>query len=185
MDTTLMPGVRVPPLVPLRGRAAAIPTVGLPAVAGSTDVERGAAARPAAPHRAPQRGSGAHACSPPRLRRVRRRWETGRTAWEDGGASPGGLRSRAHGSRRRRDRTRSRPSGRARVGVKSAARAGVASGHGGQRMPCLPGAGPAVVDRILVPEDRGPAVARRGIPAQRHLRVARLRPQIAAARRAW
>ena len=37
--------------------------------------------------------------------------------------------------------------------------------------------GLAAVDRILVPEDRGPAVARRGIPAQRHLRVARLRPQ--------
>ena len=58
----------------------------------------------------------------------------------DGGANPGGLRSRAHGSRRCRDRTRSRPTGRARVGVKSAARAGGASGHGGRRIPCLLGA---------------------------------------------
>ena len=113
-----MPGVRVPPLVPLRGRAAAIPTVGLPPVAGPTEGEHRLAPRPAAPHRAPQPGFGAHAWPPlpRRRRRVRRRrgvtWETDRPAWEAGGASPGGLRSRAHGARRRRERTRSRdPSG--------------------------------------------------------------------------
>ena len=37
----LMPGVRVPPLAALRGRAAAIPTVGLPPVAGPTDEDNG------------------------------------------------------------------------------------------------------------------------------------------------
>ena len=53
-----MPGVRVPPLVPLRGRAAAIPTVGLPPVARPTEGEHRLAPRPAAPHRAPQPGCG-------------------------------------------------------------------------------------------------------------------------------
>ena len=136
----LMPRIRALPLAPLRGRAAGLPTVGLPPVARPTEGEHRRAPRPAAPHRAPQPGSGAHACPPRRRRRVRRRWETRRTAWGDGGANPGGLRSRAHGSRRCRDRTRSRPTGRARVGVKRAARAGVASGHGGRRISCLPGA---------------------------------------------
>ena len=43
----LMPRGRVPPLLPLRGRAAALPTVGLPAVAGPTDEEhRPAPCRP-------------------------------------------------------------------------------------------------------------------------------------------
>ncbi len=37
---------------------------------------------------------------------------------------------------------------------------------------------PAVVDRILVPEDRGTAVARRGIPGQHHLLVARHPTQV-------
>ena len=136
----LMPRVRALPLAPLRGRAAGLPTVGLPPPAGPTDGEHRRAPRPAAPHRAPQPGSGAHAGPPRRRRRVRRRWETRRTAGGDGGANPCGLRSRAQGSRRCRDRTRSRPTGRARVGVKSAARAGGASGHGGRRIPCLPGA---------------------------------------------
>ena len=72
-------------------------------------------------------GAGAHA-GPPRYRgRGRRRrggtGETDRPAWEDGGARPGGLRSRAHGSRRRRDRTRARRSGRTAVGVKRSGRA--------------------------------------------------------------
>ena len=49
--------------------------------------------------------------------------ETDRQAWEDGGARPGGRRSRAHGASRLRDRQRSKPSGRARVGVKISARA--------------------------------------------------------------
>ena len=112
-----MPGVRVPPLVPLRGRAAAIPTVGLPPVARPTEGEHRLAPRPVAPHRAPQPGFGAHAWPPRprRRRRVRRRrgvtGETDRPAWEAGGARPGGLRSRTHGSRRRRDRTRSRTLG--------------------------------------------------------------------------
>ena len=140
----LMPRVRALPLAPLRGRAAGLPTVGLPPVARPTEGEHRRAPRPAAPHRAPPLGSGAHAGPPQRLRRVRGRrgvtGETDRPVGEDGGASSGGLRSRAHGSRRCRDRTRSRPTGRARVGVKSAARAGVASGHGGRRIPCLPGA---------------------------------------------
>ena len=143
-QAALMPRGRLPPLFPLRGRAAAIPTVGLPPVAGPTEVEHRPAPRPAAPHRAPQPGSGARACLPRRRRRVRRRrgvtGETDRTAGEDGGASPRGLRSRGHGSRRRSDRTQLRPSGGARVGVKISARAGVESGHGGRLIPCLPGA---------------------------------------------
>ena len=137
----LMPGVRVPPLAALRGRAAAIPTVGLPPVAGPTEEEHRPAPRPAAPHRAPRHGSGHRAGTPRRLRRVRRRrgvtGETDRPAWADGGARPGVRRSRTHGSRRRRDRTPSRASGRARVGVKISARAVVASGHGARRRRCL------------------------------------------------
>ena len=137
----LMPGVRVPPVVPLRGRAAVIPTVGLPPVAGPTEGEHRPAPRPAAPHRAPRHGSGHRPGTPRRLRRVRRRrgvtGETDRPAWADGGARPGVRRSRTHGSRRRRDRTPSRASGRARVGVKISARAGVASGHGARRRRCL------------------------------------------------
>ena len=104
----LMPGVRVPPLLPLRGRATAISTVDLPPPAGPTDGEHRLAPRPAAPHRAPPLGSGAHAGPSQRLRRVRGRravrGETDRAAGEDGGARPGGLRSRAHESRRLRDR---------------------------------------------------------------------------------
>ena len=122
----LMPGVRLPPLVPLRGRAAVIPTVGLPPVAGPTEREHRPAPRPAAPHRAPRHGSGHRPGTPPRLRRVRRRrgvtGETDRPAGADGGARPGVRRSRTHGSRRLRDRRPSRPSGRARVGVKISAR---------------------------------------------------------------
>ena len=118
-QAALMPRVRAPPLVPLRGRAAVIPTVGLPPVAGPTDVEHRPAPRPAAPHRAPRHGSGHRPCTPRRRRMVRRRrgvtWETDPAAWEDGGARPGGRRSAAHGSRRLRDRTPSRPSGLARV----------------------------------------------------------------------
>ena len=44
------------------------------------------------------------------------RGETDRPAWEDGSTRPGGLRSRVHGSRRPRDRTRASPSGRACAG---------------------------------------------------------------------
>ena len=104
----LMPRVRALPLAPLRGRAAGLPTVGLPPPAGPTEGEHRRAPRPAAPHRAPPLGSGAHAGPPQRLRRVRGRrgvtGETDRPAGEDGGASFGGLRSRAHESRRLRDR---------------------------------------------------------------------------------
>ena len=143
----LMLGGRPPPLEALRGLAADRPTVGLPPPAGPTDGEHRPAPRPAAAHRAPPRGSGAHAGPPRRRRRVRRRrdgtGEIDRPAWEDGGASPGGLRSRAHGARRRRDRTRSRPSGRARVGVTRSAREGVASGHGGCRGDAAAGGAPA------------------------------------------
>ncbi len=135
----LMPRGRAPPLVPLRGRAATIPTVGLPPVAGPTEVEHRPAPRPAAAQRQPQRGFGDHARSPPRLRRMRGRpgvtWETDRTAWEDGRARPGGLRSRAHGSRRLRDRKRSRPSRRAPVGVKISASEFVESGLGDLPIP--------------------------------------------------
>ncbi len=120
-QAALMPRVRAAPLTALRGRTAVIPTVRLPPVAGPTDVEHRPAPRPAAPHRAPRRGSGHRPCTPRRRRMVRRRrgaaWETGRPAWEDGGARPGGRRSRTHGSRRLRDRTPSRPSGLARVCV--------------------------------------------------------------------
>ena len=112
-QAALMPRVRLPPLVPLRGRAAVIPTVRLPPVAGPTDGEHRPAPRPAAPHRAPRHGSGHRPGTPRRLRRVRRRrgvtGETDRPAWADGGARPGGRRSRTHGSRRLRDRTTSRP----------------------------------------------------------------------------
>ena len=124
----LMLGGRPPPLVPLRGLAAARPTVGLPPPAGPTEVEHRPAPRPAAAQRAPPRGSGSHAWPPlpRRRRRVRRRrggtGETDRQAWEDGGARPGGRRSRAHGASRLRDRQRSKPSRRARVGVKISAR---------------------------------------------------------------
>ena len=96
----LMPGVRVPPVLPLRGRATVVPTVGLPPVAGPTEEEHRPAPRPAAPHRAPQRGSGHRPCPPRRRRRVRRRrgvtGETDPAAWEEGGARPGVRRSRAH-----------------------------------------------------------------------------------------
>ena len=120
-QAALMPRVRAPPLLPLRGRAAAIPTVGLPPVAGPTDVEHRPAPRPSAPHRSPHHGSGHRPCTPRRLRMVRRRrgatGETDRTAGEDAGARPGGRRSRTHGSRRLRDRKKSRPSGMARICV--------------------------------------------------------------------
>ena len=132
----LMLGGRPPPLEALRGLAADRPTVGLPPPAGPTEAKHLAVPRPAAPHRAPPHSSGDHAGPPPRLRRVRGRrgvrGETDRTAGEDGGARPGGLRSRAHGSSRLRDRTRSRPSGRARVGVKISAGEFGESGHGGR-----------------------------------------------------
>ncbi len=86
--------------------------------------------------------------------------ETDRTAGEDGGASPPGLRSRGHGSRRRRDRTQLRPSGEARVGVKISARAGVESGHGGRLIPCLPGAhGAAAATGLIKPKN-----GRRDVP---------------------
>ena len=128
----LMPRVRLPPLTALRGRAAARPTVGLPPVAGPAEGEHRPAPRPAAPHRAPQPGSGAH--TGPRHRRRRGgTGETDRPAGADGGARPGGRRSRVHGSRRPRDRTSTRPSGRTAVGGKISARAGVASGHGDPR----------------------------------------------------
>ena len=140
-QAALMPRVRLPPLVPLRGRAAARPTVGLPAVAGPTDGKHRPAPRPAAPHRAPRHGSGHRPCTPRRLRRVRRRrgvtGETDRPAWADGGARPGERRSRTHGSRRLRDRRPSRPLGLARVGVKISARAIVASGHSDRLRRCL------------------------------------------------
>ena len=70
--------------------------------------------------------------------------ETDRPAWEDGGARPGGLRSRAHGARRRRDWTRSRPSGLARVGV------------------CGPGARPAIRTQPLA----RPRSARPPVPSR-------------------
>ena len=111
----LMPGVRLPPLTALRGRAAVIPTVGLPPVAGPTEGEHRPAPRAAAPHRAPRHGSGHRPGTPRRLRRVRRRrgvtGETDRPAWADGGARPGVRRSRTHGSRPLRDRTPSRTLG--------------------------------------------------------------------------
>ena len=85
-----------------------------------------------------------HPGPPRRRRRGRTRrggtGETDRPAWEDGDARPGGLRSRVHGSRRPRGRASATPWGPVCVGVKSAARAGGASGHGGRRIPCLPGA---------------------------------------------
>ena len=106
---------------------------------GYEDIDR-PAPRPAAPHRAPPLGPGAHAAPPRRRRRVRRRrggtGETGRPAWADGGARPGGLRSRVHGFRRPRDRTRARRSGGIAVGVTIWARAGGASGHGARRGVC-------------------------------------------------
>ena len=79
----------------LHGYAVAPPRTQRRSIGG----EHRRAPRPAAPHRAPQPGSGAHAGPPRRRRRVRRRWETRRPAGGDGGANPGGLRSRAHGSR--------------------------------------------------------------------------------------
>ena len=72
-QAALMPGGREPPLVPLRGRAAVIPTVDLPTVAGPAEGEHRPAPRPAAPHLAPQPSSGSHAGPPRRRRRVRRR----------------------------------------------------------------------------------------------------------------
>ena len=68
-QAALMRGGRAPSLVPLRGRAAARPTVGLPPVAGPAEGEHRPAPRPAAPHRAPQPGSGAHAGARHRRRR--------------------------------------------------------------------------------------------------------------------
>ena len=122
-QATLMLGGSAPPLTALRPRAAARPAVGLPPVAGPAEVEHRGAPRPAAPHRAPPPGSGSHAGPPRRQRRVRtRRSGTGKTdrpAWEDGGARPGGLRSRAHGSRRLRDAARSRPLGTGSCGCKN------------------------------------------------------------------
>ena len=96
----LMPRVRLPPLAALRGRAAAIPTVGLPPPAGPTEAKHRPAPRAAAAHRAPPRGAGAHA-SPPRYRGGgrRRTGETDRPAGARGGARPGGRGSRAHGQR--------------------------------------------------------------------------------------
>ena len=95
-----MPDVRAAPVVPLRGRATVIPTVGLPPVAGPTEVKHRRARRPAAAHRAPRQGSGHRPCPPRRRRRVRRRrgvtGETDPAAWEEGGARPGVRRSRAH-----------------------------------------------------------------------------------------
>ena len=111
------------------GRAADRPTVGLPPPAGPTEGEHRPAPHPAAAHRAPPLGSGAHA-GPRHRRRRGGTGETDRPAGEDGGARPGGLRSRVHGPRRPRDRTSTRPSGRTAVGGKISARAGVASGHG-------------------------------------------------------
>ena len=125
----LMLGGRPPPLEALRGLAADRPTVGLPPPAGPTDGEHRPAPRPAAAHRAPPRGSGAHAGPPRRRRRVRRRrggtGETDRPAGADGGASPGELRSRVHGSRCPRDRTSARRAGQTAVGGKISARASV------------------------------------------------------------
>ena len=100
----LMLGGRPPPLEALRGLAADRPTVGLPPPARPTEAKHRPAPRPAAAHRAPPRGAGAHA-GPPRYRsRGRRRrggtGETDRSAWENGGASPGGLRSRVDDARR-------------------------------------------------------------------------------------
>ena len=153
----LMLGGRPPPLEALRGLAADRPTVGLPPPAGPTDVEHRPAPRPAAAHRAPPLGSGAHAGPPRRRRRVRTRrggtGETDRPAGEDGGARPGGLRSRVHGSRRRRDRTRARRSGRTAVGVKRSGRAGVASGHGAPRASGVTASPPG--DRRRAPLRRG------------------------------
>ena len=179
-QAALMPRVCLSPLVPLRGRAAARPTVRLPPVAGPTDGEHRPAPRPAAPHRAPRHGSGHRPCTPRRLRSVRRRrgvtWETDRPAWEDGGARPGVRRSRTHGSRRLRDRRPSRPSGLARVCVKISARAIVASGHSDRRRRCLgvrsfarARTGPARVTRSCgSPMRRAPARARpRGVCAWR------------------
>ena len=140
----LMLGGRPPPLEALRGRAADRPTVGLPPPAGPTEEEHRPAPRPAAAQRAPPLGAGAHAGPPRRRRRGRTRrggtGETDRPAWEDGDARPGGLRSRVHGSRRPRGRASATPWGPACVGVKISARGGGASGHGGRRIPCLPGA---------------------------------------------
>ena len=140
-----MLGGRASPLAALRPRAAGIPTVGLPAVAGPAEVEHRLAPRPAAAQRSPHHGSGHRPGTPRRLRGVRRRrgvlWETGRTVGEDGGASPGGRRSRARGSRRRRDRTH------------AAAKAGAVPGRRGQRPR---DAGPADVEpmSILTPKYR-------------------------------
>ena len=117
----LMPRVRVPPLTALRGRAAALPTVGLPPPAGPAEVEHRPAPHHAAAQLSPHHGSGHRPGTPRRLRGVRRRrgvmWETGRPVWEDSGARPCVRRSRARGARPRRDRTHASPSGLARVGV--------------------------------------------------------------------
>ena len=86
--------------------------------------------------------------------------ETDRPTGEDGGASPGGVRSRELGSRRLRDRTQLRPSGGTRVGVKISARAGVESGHGGRLIPCLPGAHGAGATGLIKPKN-----GRRDVPA--------------------
>ena len=86
----LMPRVRALPLAPLRGCSAGLPTVGLPPVAGPTDGEHRRAPHPAAAHRAPPLGAGAHAGPTHRGRRVTRRrggtGETDRPAGKDGGA---------------------------------------------------------------------------------------------------
>ena len=70
-----MPRVGGPPLVPLRGRAAVIPAVSLPPVAGPADGEH--RATPAAPERAPPYGAGHRPLPGCRGRLVRGCWWNG------------------------------------------------------------------------------------------------------------
>ena len=57
-QTLLVSPVGVPPVLPLRGLAAAVSAVGLPPVAGPADVEHRAASRAAAHQPSPRHGAG-------------------------------------------------------------------------------------------------------------------------------
>ena len=83
------------PLTALRGRAAALPTVGLPPPAGPTEVEHRHAPRPAAPHPAPPLGSGSHAWPPLAATPAKGAEAT----WRDGGDRPTGVGGRRRAAR--------------------------------------------------------------------------------------